>query len=209
MFLAQPQNGLTGMYEIVAAVLGGFLAAITGYIIERYREKSRLKQLKALLCIGIEDDLRNSVELYDKLLEDYEKTQVVWYATINELKESRQIYQNSKDWITLFPDDALRKRIFRYYHRSTDLLSGLQFSEQRKYELNEKIRDLARSILEKDPTMSEQDADVVARQYLSDDVKKLAWTESSIPKDLAKLKEYRQDATTLLASIEREQAKLK
>lgn len=196
------------MYEIVAAVIGGFLAAITGYIIERYREKSKLRQLKALLCIGIEDDLRNSVELYDKLLEDYEKTQVVWHATINELKESRQIYQNSKDWITLFKDDAFRKRVFRYYHRSTDLLSGLQYSEQRKYELNQKIRELARSIRQNDPTCSEPDADVLSRQYLSDDVRALAWTEGTIPKDLAKLKEYCQEAKALLVYIEGERAKL-
>ena len=50
--------------------------------------------------------------LLDKLKELLPTTMT---DTLNELKESRQTYQNNKDWVTTFDDPEMRKKIFRYY----------------------------------------------------------------------------------------------
>ena len=95
-------------------MVGGFLAASTGWFLDRRREKAKVKQLRKLLTTGIGDDLQHSIDLYDKIADEWEKTKTVWFATLNELRESRQTYLNNKDWVTIFEDAELRTKIFRY-----------------------------------------------------------------------------------------------
>ena len=185
------------MTEIVAAIIGGFLAAATGYIFERRREAVSLAKTKKLLCVGIKDDLQNSIELYDKLIEDYEKTQIVYLSTIGELKESRQTYNNNKDWITLFENNDLRKRIFRYYHRSTDLINLLHYREQRKSDLQQKMFDMVRWLMLNEQL--EQEAAVAkASNLLRDEDNQYLYQLENIPKDVQKLKDFQGEAQRLL-----------
>jgi len=85
------------MDQIIAALAGGFLAAGTGWFLQNRLEASRLKRLKQLLIIGISDDLKSSVELYSRVIDEWDKSQIVWFTTLNELRESRQTYLKNRD----------------------------------------------------------------------------------------------------------------
>lgn len=128
--------------EIIATVIGGFLAAGTGWFLQWRLEKSRLNRLKKLFLVGIKDDLNNSLELYNRLIEDWEKTQIIWFTTLNEFNESREVYVRNKDWITLLPDESTRKKILQYYRRSANHLVQLQNAQQRKYDITQKFNQL-------------------------------------------------------------------
>ncbi|MCB0322040.1 MAG: hypothetical protein KDD69_00655 [Bdellovibrionales bacterium] len=122
---------------ILAALVGGFLAAATGWGLDRERERAKLKKARNLLKTGILDDLQHSLALYDQIIADWEKTQTVWFATLIELKNSRDIYDKHKQYILLFENEQLRKDIFRYYLQSGELISTLEWNQQRKYSLHD------------------------------------------------------------------------
>jgi hypothetical protein len=83
------------MAEIIAALLGGLLAAGTGWLIERQRRKAQIGQLRRVLTRAMCDDLSHCLQIYDKITEEWNKTKTVWFVTLNELRESRQ--PNNKD----------------------------------------------------------------------------------------------------------------
>ena len=60
--------------QIIAALVGGFLAAGTGWFLQNRLEASRLQRLKQLLIIGISDDMKSSAELYDRVIDEWEKS---------------------------------------------------------------------------------------------------------------------------------------
>lgn len=103
---------------VISTFVGAFLAAGTGYLFERRREASRISQAHIILKTAILDDLRYAVTIYDKVAEEWDKTKTIWFATLNEVRESRFTYQNNKDWVHVFKDSELRRRIFRYYLQS-------------------------------------------------------------------------------------------
>lgn len=131
---------------VISTFIGAFLAAGTGYFFERCREKARMTQARQLLKIVIIDDLRYAVTLYDKAIDEWDKTKIVWFSTLNEIRESRFAYQNNKDWIHVFEDSELRRRIFRYYLQSSELVSILENQQRRKYEIEGRLNDVVRDI---------------------------------------------------------------
>jgi hypothetical protein len=80
------------MMEILAAILGGFLAAGTGWFLQTRLENTRLKRLRTLLLVGLRDDLNNAIELFNRLSDDWDKSKIVWFTSINEFAESREVY---------------------------------------------------------------------------------------------------------------------
>jgi hypothetical protein len=144
--------------DILSAIVGGFLAAGTGWFLQTRLEASRQKKIKELLLIGMSDDLRNSLELYVRLEEDWEKSRVIWFTTINELTESRHIYTNNKDWITLIKNEELRKNILKYYRKSANHLIQLQNTQQRKYDIQNRFNAQVQELRIKNPTLELKEA---------------------------------------------------
>ena len=59
------------------------------------------------------------------------------------VRESRQTYQNNKDWVVLFEDADLRKRIFRYYLESVPTQSiSLNIIKKEKIEIETKLNGI-------------------------------------------------------------------
>jgi hypothetical protein len=169
------------MNEIIAALIGGILAAGTGWLLERQREKTRLDQARKLLTRAICDDLTHSLQLYDKVAEEWEKTKTIWFATTNELKESRQPYVNSKDWIAVFDDEDLRRKIFRYYLQSSDRINALEYQQRRKYEIEGKLNDMIHNIKFRDPQLSHDAALKMAVGYMEAESKEYENLATLIP----------------------------
>ena len=139
--------------ELGAAALGGFLAAATGWLLDRQREATKLERTRSLLTRAILDDLTYSQQIYDKVAEEWAKTKIVWFSTLNELNQSRQPYMNSKDGVVILDDESLRRDIFRYYLQSTDKIAILENSQSRKYALERTYNDLLRQIQANDPAI--------------------------------------------------------
>jgi hypothetical protein len=191
------------MNEIIAALIGGILAAGTGWFLERRRENSRLEQARKILTRAICDDLTHSLQLYDKVAEEWEKTKMVWFSTTNELKESRQPYFNSKDWIAVFDDEDLRRKIFRYYLQSSDRINTLEYQQRRKYEIEGRLNEMIRNVKFRDPAMNHEDAVKMALRFMENESKEYDNLLTLIPENVGKLGQFKGRAEELIAQLKK------
>ena len=189
------------MNEIIAAFIGGILAAGTGWFLEHRREKARLDQARKILTRAICDDLTHSLQIYDKIAEEWEKTKTVWFATTNELKESRQPYLNSKDWIAVFDDEELRRKIFRYYLQSSDRINALEYQQRRKYEIEGKLNDMIRNIKFRDSSLSHDVAFKMALGYMESESKEYDNLLALVPETVNKLSQFKARAEGLTSQL--------
>lgn len=189
------------MNEIIAAVVGGFLAAGTGWFLQSRLEASRQKRLAQLFVIGVRDDLKASVDLYDRLVDEWEKSQTVWFTTVNELRESRQTYQKNRDWLVLLKNESIRQRLFRYYHRSADHLAILENQQRRKYEIQAKLNELVRDIQLKDGSLSREAALKQAISVMHAEDQELVGLNSLLPQNIQKLRDFKGEARELLGAL--------
>ena len=191
------------MNEIIAALIGGILAAGTGWFFERRREMAQLDRARKILTRAICDDLTHSFQIYDKIAEEWEKTKTVWFASTNELKESRQAYVNSKDWIAVFDDEELRRKIFRYYLQSSDRINTLEYQQRRKYEIEGKLNDMIRNIKFRDSSLSHEDALKMALGYMQNESKEYDNLLAVLPETVNKLAQFKGRAEDLTAQLKK------
>lgn len=189
------------MNELVAAIVGGFLAAGTGWFLQNRLEASRQKRLAQLFVIGVRDDLKSSVELYDRLVDEWEKSQTVWFTTVNELRESRQTYQKNRDWLVLLKNEGIRQKLFRYYHRSADHLGLLENQQRRKYEIQAKLTELVRELQLRDGSLSRENGLKQAVGLMHAEDQELVGINNLLPQNVQKLKDFKTDAKELLAAL--------
>ena len=183
--------------ELAAAALGGFLAAGTGWFLDRQRETSKLRRTRHLLVRAILDDLTYSMQIYDKVSEEWEKTKIVWFSTLNELKQSRQPYMNSKDWIVVLDDEELRREIFRYYLQSTDRITYLENAQNRKYALDRIYNDLLRQIKLSEPDITPEAANSQALRTMDNENKEFQNLINEMPNNVARLVSLKSTAKAL------------
>jgi hypothetical protein len=187
--------------EIIAAVIGGFLAAGTGWFLQSRLEASRQKRLAQLFILGVRDDLKSSVDLYDRLMDEWQKSQTVWFTTINELRESRQTYQKNRDWLILLKNESVRQRLFRYYHRSADHLTLVENQQRRKYEIQSKLTELVRDVQWRDRTLSREAAVAQAVALMHAEDQELVGINASLPQGVQKLRDFKGEAKELLSAL--------
>ncbi|NBQ67602.1 MAG: hypothetical protein EBU46_01740, partial [Nitrosomonadaceae bacterium] len=179
---------------VISTFIGAFLAAGTGYFFERRRENARIIQARQLLKVVITDDLKYAATLYDKAIDEWDKTKTVWFSTLNGIRESRFAYQNNKDWIHVFEDPDLRRRIFRYYLQSSELVSSLENQQRRKYEIDGRLNDVVRDIKQKDSSLNHEDAVKVAISYMQSENREYDNLQKLIPESIRKLSEFKREA---------------
>ena len=190
------------MEQIIAAIIGGFLAAGTGWFLQTRLEISRTDKALNLLTTGICDDLNHSLSLYEKIDEEWTKTKIIWFSTLNELKESRQTYKENKNWIILFEDSGIRNKIFKYYLKSAELIDTLEYQQRRKYELENKYNDLVSDIKLKNPEIEHKEASDLAISYMSSENNEYQRLVDSIPETVAKLTKFNIEAKELLNKLQ-------
>ena len=145
----QPLDVIKGVFahgSDLAPLIGGFLAAGTGWFLQVRLEASRLKRLKKLLLLGVVDDLKSSTELYARVIDEWEKSQIGWFTTLNELRESRQTYLRNRAWMVLIRDEALRQKLVKCYQRSADQINILENQQRRKYDIQSKLNEVMRDV---------------------------------------------------------------
>ena len=193
------------MDQIIAAVIGGFLAAGTGWFLQVRLEASRMEKLKRLLIVGISDDLKSADELYSRVIDEWDKTQIVWFTTLNELRESRQTYIKNRDWIVLVKDESLRQKLLKYYHRSADHISLLEQQQRRKYDISAKLNEVVRDVQLRNPALTREQAtpQVIVLMHAED--QELVGLNAMLPQGVQKVRDFRDEARELqkaLANLE-------
>lgn len=192
------------MEEIVAAIIGGFLAAGAGWFLQWRLESSRVNKMKELLKTGILDDLKTAIDLYDRLIDEWDKTKIVWFTTLNELRESRQIYNKNRDWLVLLNDEPIRQRIFKYYHRSADHTNLLEHQQQRKYQIQAKLNEVVRDIQLKNESIDYQAALTQAVRIMQPENQELIGIDDLLPQNIQKIRDFKGEAKELLTIIEKQ-----
>lgn len=193
--------------ELAAAALGGFLAAGTGWLLDRQREATKLDRTRRMLTRAILDDLTYSLQIYDKVSEEWQKTKIVWFSTLNELKQSRQPYMNSKDWIVVLDDENMRREIFRYYLKSTDKITILENAQNRIYVLQRTYNDIKRQIILTESSITPDAASDKAIQAMSNEDQEYKGLCAEMPSHVARLVELKATAQTLINRLQPAQAK--
>jgi hypothetical protein len=188
--------------ELAAAVLGGAITAGTGWFLERRREAAKLHQTRSLLTRAILDDLNNSLAIYDKIAEEWERTKIVWFPTLNELKLSRQPYLNGKDWAAVLDDENLRRELFRYYMQSAEKIALLERGQTRKYELERIYNDVRRHILLTDPNATPEAAGSKAFLVMAgENDEHILLTSDILPSNVARLVAMKSTAQSLIGQL--------
>jgi len=157
-----------------------------------------MSRLKSLLLTGITDDLKASVELYARVIDEWEKSQTIWFTTLNELRESRQTYLKNRDWLVLLNDESLRQRIFRYYHRSADHINLLENQQRRKYDIQAKLNELVRDLQLRDTTLAREQATSQAIALMhAEDQELVGLNTTLLPQNIQKVRDFKGEAKEL------------
>ena len=189
------------MNEIAAAMVGGFLAAGTGWFLQTRLEASRLERLKQMMIIGVTDDLKSSADLYDRVLDEWDKTQIVWFTTLNELRESRQTYLKNRDWLVLFDNEALRQKLFRYYHRSADHLGLLENQQRRKYDIQNKLNEIVRDLQLRNAELPRDQALSQGIALMQPEDQELSGINTMLPQNIQRTRDFKAEAKELLVAL--------
>ena len=192
------------MNELIAAIIGGFLAAGTGWFLQTRQEAARIARMRSLMVLGMTDDMKAAVDLYDRVQDEWEKTHIVWFTTINEIRDSRQIYLKNRDWLVLIDDESTRTKVYRYYHRSSELLNLLENQQRRKYEIEAKGNDLIRDLQLRDPSLSHDKALPMASALMPSEGNELIGIDAMLPQNVQKLRDFKAEAKEILSALARE-----
>ncbi len=182
------------MEIIVSAIVGGFLAAGTGWLVQSRLEKSKISRLKNLLIVGITDDLTNSLELYDQISEGWERSRIVWFNLFSEIADSRHVYVNNRDSIVLLDDSELRTRILQYYRKSGNHLLSLQNAQQRTYDIQDKYNHAVESFQLQDRTLTLKQAKEIVAQTMSNEGRELTHWKERLPSLVAGIQRFKEEA---------------
>jgi hypothetical protein len=147
------------------------------------------------------DDLRNSVELYDRIAEDWEKSRTIWFNLVDELFESRHVYANNKDWITVIDDEELRKEIFQYYRKSAQHLLQLRNAQQRKYDIQNRYNLLVQEYRMRNPGIELEDARATVAPTMATESEELNYLDKQIPDLVSGLSRYKINAESVLEKL--------
>lgn len=120
---------------------------------------------------------------------------------MNELRESRHAYDKSKEAVIIFDDDNLRRKIFRYYLKTTERINLLEYQQRRKQEIEKKFNELRRDIQIREPKLSPQEVEKVAITLMANENAEYESLRASIQSIVDKLGQFKSEAEALLAEL--------
>lgn len=188
-------------HEIIATIIGGFIAAGAGLLVEFYKDKRKEVKFRKRFATAIKDDLKNSISQYEKIQDDWEKSSLIWFVTINEVRKSRKIYEKYNENILLFESAELRNRISKYYLKSDNLISQLECMQNKKYLIDSKFKNICMDFKLKDNSLTDEIVKNRASEIMTDELKELAWVNETIPKSVSSITGLISEAHALIGEI--------
>ena len=186
---------------IIGAIVGGFLAAGVGVFVEIYKNTSREKKLRELFKTAIIDDLKNALILFEKIQDDWNKSSLIWFVALNELRKSRQIYDKNSEQILLFESPELRSKISKYYLAAESQVSTLEYLQNRKYFIDNRKSQILLDIKIRNPELADEGVQKIEQELTKSDAAEKKWIDDSIPREVSKLDKLINRAQNLLDEI--------
>lgn len=180
-------------------ILGGAIAAAAGLSVEWWKDLRRLSRTREVITTAIRDDLSNVDAIYDRIIEEWNRTRIVWFATTGEFGASRQAYLKNSDWTVVLTDPALRRDIVSYYQRSFQVVSMLETAQRRKYELQAKLNELTRAMQLQGHEYAA--AQAAAAAMMVPESQELQYIEQALPESIDRTRDMRNEAAALLRRL--------
>lgn len=186
-------------------VLGGALAAGAGLVADFFRNWLRERTARKRLATAIRDDLRQALGIYDRLAEDWQRSQIVWFSTTDQFSASRASYYRNRDWAVLF-GEKLRDDIFRYYIDSEQFVGSLVSAQRRKGEIQIAFeRETMRLRVQINPTthqlFTDAEAHTIVAQQMVAELAELGHATAWLQNGLGRVPEFRAKADALLTRL--------
>lgn len=188
--------------EIVSAIIGGFLAGLSGILLIIFQDRRKKKELSKLFITGMRDDLNNSIPLYEKLKNTGKNQKFVPFDVIEGLRRSRQIFEKYSEHILLFDSPEIRRRIFDYYLKSGVLLNKLEGYQRRVYEIERMYNAVSNKIKSDEPHHSTNEVHQRRIQLLGNDASEYGFLKSITSDELDGLDSLRIEAQLLMDKLE-------
>ena len=185
--------------DIFLTILGGFLAAGAGLLVWLAQEKVRAHRMVSYVKTALREDLEFSIETYERLMSDWNKTKIVWLVYIDALNESRKRYYENKGYIFLL-NENLRKKLFKYYRASDDIIHMLEYLQKRRYDLQRQYAGTVRDLMIRDSKDLESAKKRVQEIFIDEEIEYNRIPES-IEGYFQKLLATQHDAQELLRDI--------
>ncbi len=101
--------------EVGLVVLGAVLAMATSVVMEFVRQSITQKKIRALLTSLLRDEVESINDLLDRLAEDITQFGYIPFQRLNDIAVARQGFDRNRDWIVLYKDESLRRKLFKFY----------------------------------------------------------------------------------------------
>lgn len=187
---------------LLGSIVGGLLAAGAGVLLDRRRELRQQERGRKLLITAICDDLQHSVEIYDRIQNDWLEQKIVHFSLLNELKESRQAYHNNKDWIVIFENSELRREIFEYYLQSSQSINSLEYNQNRKYSIENKYDEIRTKVELENQSLNEEEVNKITLQLMKKEQNEYRMINPFISDQISKLFNYKDKAKSLIQKLQ-------
>jgi len=189
------------IWQALLTILGGLIAGGVGLFVNWKDDIRKNKNLRKQFITGICDDLDISLHLFDKVSDEFEKTKEIWLLTLKEFRESRQTYRNNNGLIITFDDEKLRKDIFKYYNRTEEIINRLEYQQQRKMAIEDKINIASFTFMSQNTDLNQEKAIEIAKEYHRAEYNEYLSVINNIPGTIQKLKEFKSDARDLMRRL--------
>jgi hypothetical protein len=101
----------------------------------------------------------------------------------------------------LFESPDLRKKIFRYYLRSAQLMDTLEYQQRRKYDLEDKFNSLISDIKVRHQGIEHKKASEIAISYMQSENEEYILLEQNIPEYVKKFASFKGEAKQLISEL--------
>ena len=184
---------------ILGAIIGGGLATASGVYLSNRQVRISKKSTRDVFVSIIEDDLTNSIPLYDRIKEIGKNEKYVNFEALNEIRYSRRIYEKYIENIALIEPHSLRKKIFDYYIKSSALITKLETFQNIIYASDKAIKDIRRQMLI-DSKGVESSEDTI-KPIIKDDQEKMKSFLELIQSEIGNLDNFKIEAQFILQEL--------
>jgi len=118
----QPNPNYHDLFTLWAALVGGLLSIIGGFLAVSIRSRIDKKAEIVYIKIGLSDELDEICTIVDKLIETCSATHIIPNSYLNNLNDNNTAYGYHKLKLFLINDAKLRKEITSFYKELSEII---------------------------------------------------------------------------------------
>ena len=146
------------MEPITTTIIGEIVAVGAGWYIDSRNSNGRVEQAKEYLLSGINDDLKNSIEICNAIKSEWEHHERVERNTLNKLKRCALTYRHNQELIPLVYQHERGEHIFKYFHEIIDIVGAMEHDQGCLNDIEAAFNDKLHSLKQHNPNISADEA---------------------------------------------------